>query len=192
MAAELHDDNSGQVSVVFARVVKAGHEAEYEAWTRELQEATRGFPGYRGCEVIRPADSSRGEYVSIFRFESVRALRAWESSELRRGALARFPHHAVGELRVHRVTGMEFWFTAAGAPTAPVRWRSALLIVVVVYALIQLFSPIAAALLPGVSPHLRLLLTLTVEVFFMTYVLMPWLTKLLRPWLEPKRRDFPG
>jgi antibiotic biosynthesis monooxygenase (ABM) superfamily enzyme len=63
----------------------------------------------------------------------------------------------------------------------------ALVMVVVVYALVALIGGAVAALLPGVPPPLRLLLTIALEVALLTWWLMPRLTRWLAPWIYPRR-----
>ncbi|MBX3637538.1 MAG: hypothetical protein KF683_19385 [Rubrivivax sp.] len=40
--------DTGPVTVVVTRRVRAGREAGYEAWLARLQSAARGLPGYLG------------------------------------------------------------------------------------------------------------------------------------------------
>jgi antibiotic biosynthesis monooxygenase (ABM) superfamily enzyme len=177
------------VTVVVSRRVRAGREAEYERWLLGLQAATRPFPGYLGAQTVRPPGGA-GEYVSVMRFASLEALRAWEQSPERSAWLQRFPVSAVeGDPSVRRLQGLEHWFTPDGAPAArkPVRWRMALLVAVVVYLLILTFSPLFARLLPWLPPQARLFASVAVEVALMTYFVMPWLTERLSRWLYPSR-----
>jgi hypothetical protein len=179
---------TGPLTVIATRRVRAGHERAYEAWLAEIHAETRGFPGYLGAHVVRPAAGGELEYTNILRFASLASLRAWEESEARRAWLARLPADAVeGEARFERRGGMELWLTPDAAK-APVRWRMAIVVIAVVYALILILSPIVNLAIPGAPFHLRLFATVTVEVFLMTYVLMPRVTRALDRWLFPRDR----
>jgi len=79
------------VTVVITRRVKAGREAQYEAWLARLQAEARSLPGYLGVTTQRPASGAAREYVSAIRFASLPHLRAFETSEMRRRYLARYP-----------------------------------------------------------------------------------------------------
>jgi uncharacterized protein len=50
---------------------------------------------------------------------------------------------------------------------------------------------LVALVLSAVPMPLRLLVTITIEVFFMTYVLMPRLTRWLARWIYPSRKRAP-
>jgi antibiotic biosynthesis monooxygenase (ABM) superfamily enzyme len=60
-----------------------------------------------------------------------------------------------------------------------------LLMVVVVFSLVLGIGSAINSLLAGWPYPARLLLTIVVEVFFMTYVLMPRLTRWLTAWIYP-------
>jgi antibiotic biosynthesis monooxygenase (ABM) superfamily enzyme len=93
-----------------------------------------------------------------------------------------------------RMTGLEFWFTppAGTVVPQPARERMALLMIVVVFVLVlgigQAVNEITAAL-PFALPYpVRLLVTIAIEVLFMTYWLMPRLTRRLARWIYPAAR----
>ena len=185
-AADDHAE-TGPLAVIATRRVRAGHEATYEAWLSEIHAEARGFAGYLGAQVVRPAPGAEREYAHILRFASLAALRDWEDSASRRAWLSRLPAHAVeSEAHIERRGGMELWLSPDPA-AAPVRWRMALLVITVVYALILILSPIVNVVTGDAPFHLRLFLTVTIEVFFMTYVLMPRLTRLLDGWLFARK-----
>lgn len=177
------------IAIVFRRRVRAGREADYERWLEGMQHETRGFPGYLGVNTVKPGAGAR-EYVSIMRFASMDALEAWERSELRRTWLARLPTDCVeGEPEVRRAVGVEAWFTADDVMPAlqPVKWKMALVLATVVYALILILGPLVSAMFDalGIEAPLeaRLAISVAVEVSLMTWVIMPRVTGALEGWL---------
>lgn len=182
------DGTGGPLTVIATRKVRPGREEAYEAWLAEIHAETRGFPGYLGAHVVRPAPGAEREYTNILRFDSLAALRAWEESETRRAWLARLPADAVeGDARLTRREGMELWITPQ-TQAAPVRWRMAMVVIAVVYSLILILSPIVGFVAAKLPFQGRLFLTVTIEVFLMTYVVMPRVTRWLEGWLFPKGR----
>lgn len=180
------------VTVVITRRVKVGREADYEAWLQRLQADARGLPGYLGVTTQRPAPGTR-EYVSVLRFESLAALRAFEQSELRARYLAQVTEFVEADAAWKELTGLEFWFTppAGTVVPQPSRPRMALLMIAVVFTLVLVIGTAvnaAFAGLPFATPYpLRLLVTITIEVLLMTYWLMPLLTRRLANWIYPRR-----
>lgn len=175
------------VTVVVKRQVKAGRERDYEAWLERLLKEASTLPGYLGTTVTRPPTGSR-EYTSVFRFDTVEHLETFERSELRRRALLEVTDLVEADARWDRLTGLEVWFTPPPGTVVPQpsRFRMALVMIAVVYGLVFSIGSGVAAVLSGAPTPLRLLVTITLEVFFMTYVLMPRLTKWLAPFIYPK------
>jgi antibiotic biosynthesis monooxygenase (ABM) superfamily enzyme len=181
------------VTVVVTRRVKPGHEALYEAWLSALVDEARALPGFLGTDVQRPGPSGPRVYTSVFRFDSLANLQAFERSELRARALANVREHVEADATWQTLTGLEFWFTvpAGTAVPQPVRWRMALVMIAVVYALVLSIGRLVALVLGDAAMPVRLLVTIAIEVVLMTYVLMPRLTRVLAPWIYPRVRT-PG
>jgi len=183
-------DAAQPVTVVVTRRVKPGREAAYEAWLERLIREASGLPGYLGTNVQRPAATGPREYTSVFRFDSVAHLRAFEDSDLRRRALAQVVDLVEADAVWNKLTGLELWFTAPAGTVVPQpsRFRMALVMIVVVYGLVFSIGTGVALVLSGAPMPLRLLATITIEVFFMTYVLMPRLTRWLARWIYPSSK----
>lgn len=176
------------VTVVVTRRVRQGKEAAYEAWLSRLIADAAGLPGYLGTDVQRPAATGPREYTSIFRFASVEQLRAFEASDLRRRALADVVELVEADAVWKELTGLELWFTAPAGTVVPQpsRFRMALVMIAVVYGLVLSIGTLVAQVLGSAPVPVRLLVTITLEVFFMTYVLMPRLTRWLARWIYPR------
>jgi len=178
------------VTVVVTRRVKAGREAEYEAWLEKLIAAAVDLPGYLGTTVHRPRPGEPRVYTAIYRFDSVEHLHGFEHSESRRRALAQVGDFVEADAVFRTATGLELWFTPpAGTVVAqPTRWRMAALMTVVIYVLVLVLGGLARRLMPGVRFELRLAVTLVIEVALMTYLVMPLLTRRLARWIYPRAR----
>ena len=177
------------VTVVVTRRVRAGSEAAYEAWLERLIEDTRGMPGYLGARVQRPGAGEPPVYTSIFRFDSVAHLRGFEGSDLRRRALLEVADLVEADAVWSRLTGLELWFTppAGTVVPQPSRLRMALVMIAVVYGLVLSIGQLVGAVLGAAPQPVRLLVTIVIEVFLMTYVLMPRLTRWLARWIYPRK-----
>ncbi len=177
------------VTVVVSRRVKPGFEAAYEAWLDRLIAGASGMRGYLGAKVQRPRPGEAPTYTSVFRFESVETLRAFEESELRRHALAEAAAFVEADAVWSRLTGLELWFTPPPGTVVPQpsKLRMALVMIVVVYALVLSLGQLVALVLARAPAPARLLVTIVIEVFLMTYVLMPRITRWLAPWIYPTK-----
>ncbi len=177
------------VTVVVTRQVRVGSEAAYEVWLERLIEGAKGMPGYLGARVQRPGAGAPPVYTSVFRFDSVEHLRAFEVSDLRRRALVEVADLVEADAVWSRLTGLELWFTppAGTIVPQPSRLRMSLVMIAVVYGLVLSLGQLVGAVLGAAPQPLRLLITIVIEVFLMTYVLMPRLTRWLARWIYPRK-----
>ena len=181
---------SDPVTVVVRRKVRPGQEKAYEAW---LERLTRGaaehFPGYLGAEFHRPAGAGDA-YRSVFRFDSLEHLEAFERSGFRASMLAEASPLFAADAAWERLTGLEFWFDPPPGTKVPQPspHRMALVLVAVVFTLVLILNLVLGPLMAGWPLALRLLVTVCIQVGLMTYVIMPRLTPLIARFIFPKSR----
>ncbi|MEO1700875.1 MAG: antibiotic biosynthesis monooxygenase [Pseudomonadota bacterium] len=181
---------SETVTIVVRQRVKPGREPEYEAWLKRMTDGARAnFPGYVGVGYHRPEEPG-GYYRQIFRFDSVEELEEFERSSYRSNMLAEGAVNFAADPAFERMTGLEFWFDPPrGTIVAqPSPHRMALVMIIVVFTMILILSSIVGALTPDWPSPLRLLLTVTIQVALMTYVVMPRLTPLIAPLIYPRTK----
>ena len=181
---------SETVTIVVWQRVKPGREAEYEAWLKRMTEgAAAEFPGYVGVGFHRPAHAA-DTYRQIFRFDSIEQLEAFERSDYRAAMLAEGAKLFEADPVFERMTGLEFWFDPPKGTKVrqPSPHRMALVMIVVVFTMILILSTIIGALIPSWPQLFRLLLTVTIQVCLMTYVVMPKLTPLIAGFVYPRSR----
>ncbi len=173
------------VTVVVTRRVRLGCEKAYEAWLERLIDGTKAMPGFLGARVqaLEPP-----VYTSVFRFDTVEHLRAFEESILRRRALLEVTALVEADAVWSRLTGLELWFAPPEGTVVPQpsRFRMALVMIAVVYVLVLSIGQLVGLALAAAPQPVRLLVTIVIEVFLMTYVLMPRLTRRLARWIYPK------
>jgi uncharacterized protein len=177
--------DTGPVTVSIARRVRPGREADYEAWVSGVTNVVAGFPGYQGASVLRPAAATDDAYVVIYRFGSYGQCQAWERSAERAEWIGRLGPLVEGDSRVKRVTGLEFWFDLPEVPAGarPSTHKMAIAVTVAAYAIVCTLNVVVGPSLVGQPPWLRSLVFVVAQVVLLTYVVMPWMTRLLRPWL---------
>lgn len=178
----------GGVTTVVTRRVRADRRADYESWLERLLDDASTVDGYLGTDVVRPpADAADPTYTSIFRFATVEQLQAFERSDLRRRYADEVTDLVEADAVWETTTGLEWWLSAPpGTVVAqPVRWRMALVIGSVVYALVLIIGTLAEAVIGGLPYPLRLAVVIAIEITIMSYFLLPWLTRRLAGWLFP-------
>jgi uncharacterized protein len=176
------------ITVSITRIVDPERAKEVAAWARAGQDLLSASPGYLGSGWIRP-DPHSPEWHMLFRFADAESLAQWENSPERAwwvaSALGMVEHSPV-ELR----TGIEGWFDEPTSvevittrPPVPPRWKQMIAIFLVFYPL----SLGANWALSGFTQHwalpLRVLLLVVIVSPIMTYLALPFVTRVLRPWL---------
>lgn len=175
---------SDPVTVMIARRVAEGLEAEFEEWAAALTRTASDFPGFLGAGLLRPSRPQEPWHV-VYRFDSRASLDAWERSSARSGMIAD-GEHLVEETTVRRVSGLETWFAAPGlTSSAPPRWKMFLVSGSCIFVLqLGLYVLLGSAILRWPLP-LRVLVIASVVTALMTWVVMPFLARRLASWLYP-------
>lgn len=173
------------ISLVIRRRIRPGREARYEALVSDVGRVLAQMPGFLGSGVVRPAPGQR-DYTLIARFASASAAGTWENSAERAEWLRQLEEVVEEQVSFEKQPGMELWFSAPEAPPAPQppRWKTAVLILCVLFPVSQALNFLLGPHLAAWPQLLRALLTTILVVILMTYVFMPWATRLAGPWLR--------
>ncbi|GAA1856407.1 antibiotic biosynthesis monooxygenase [Microbacterium koreense] len=198
------------ITVAIERRIDPSAAAEAMDWMHTGTELAGGFDGFLGSGWVRSGEGSDLWYM-LYRFRDITTLESWEQSPERSSWLAAgrgFAH----EVRSERRTGIEGWFDAPRAthvepsgsrptddtatgpvqqpvPAAPPRWKQAVTIWLGFFP-----TNLLASWLLGYVPGFdewplvgRILLTTVLLTPLMTYAILPFVTRMLRPWLQRRR-----
>jgi antibiotic biosynthesis monooxygenase (ABM) superfamily enzyme len=187
------DKRSLPVTVIVKRIPKKDKIKEFEEWLSGISKEVSRQEGSMGIDIISPTDKeTKPEYVIIFRFNNYDNLTKWENSSIRNEWLRKGRELVQVDPDVRKLTGLEFWFT-------PYSEKSSGLIPVISpprYKMVIVTIPVISLLLLTLVPQIhfvterlfipysiRFIIAITITVILMTYLIMPLLTKLLKPWL---------
>lgn len=195
------------ITVAIERRIDPSRTVEATSWMQAGTDLATGFPGFLGSGWVRAGEGSDLWYM-LYRFRDIPTLEAWEDSPQRSWWLdsgRAFAH----EVRVERRTGIEGWFDAPFAthveprhpdglaapptgpvqqpvPAAPPRWKQAVTIWLGFFPT-NLLASWLLGFVPGFTEWpliLRVLLATLLLTPVMTYAVLPWVTRMLRPWLQ--------
>ena len=180
------------VTVSITRRVNPADIAEATRWVQEGINLASTYPGFLGSGWVRASAGSH-EWHLLYRFSDVTLLDEWEASDDRAGWL--FDGRELVEVsRVDKRTGIEGWFDTpepddAGAlgASAPPRWKQAVIIGLGFYPANLAFTLLAIAVVPGWRsfwPLLTVLISTLILTPIMTFWVLPFITRMLRPWLH--------
>jgi antibiotic biosynthesis monooxygenase (ABM) superfamily enzyme len=176
------------LAFVSSWTASAGHEDEVAALGREALHAAARFEGHLDGMVVHDEGSPVFHFVHTYR--SADELQRWMDSPERKALVAAMSKIATRHGEPQRITGLEGWFVANrdAVPTIkpPPRWKMWLASFMGAYPLVVLFQWLAAPVLEDVPLLLRAALLPLTLLSLMTYVVMPFVTRLLHRWLYPQ------
>jgi antibiotic biosynthesis monooxygenase (ABM) superfamily enzyme len=173
------------VTVVFNRRVSEGHDEEYQAVVERAAEISRTFPGHLASTVLH-TDGTR-DYQVIYTFSDPHALHGWMVSSERHALIQQLDDVSEVFEKVEPLTGLETWFLLPNRTTItpPPRWKMWLVSFVAVYPFVVLFQWLIAPELEDWPLLLRSAIFPLVLLSIMTFVLMPYATRIAKHWLYP-------
>ncbi len=173
------------ITVVIHRIVRKGHEADFEQWIRDVGKVVQDFPGLLGTNIITPSDPASREYIIIFRFDSYDHLLFWERSAERRAWLAVAQPWIEGEVKVRKISGLEYWFSVPEKPGTPPppRWKMVAITWLALFPVVLVLPPLLLTLIGTLPYPMPPFFVTGAMVLTMTYLVMPLMTRLFRRWL---------
>ena len=184
--SECQSNNRGPAeisAVVFTFRARPGQEQAVGLWVHRVVDAARQYEGNVAATVIGPDQAGEYRVVQLFRDQAARDswLGSAQRAELLRAAEPRLERPPT----VQR-TGLETWFSLPSDSRAiepPPRWKMWVTSILAIYPLVLIF-------LAWVNPQIndwplavRAAVFPLVLLSLMTYLVMPNVTRLLRPWL---------
>src|SRR4051812_14703892 len=175
------------VHVAILRMVRPGREHDFERLVQEFFDQAARQPGVCGAYLIRPfAGVQSREYGILRSFASAEDRDRFYASDLYRRWNEAVAPFVEGPSRRQELHGMEAFFQHAG-PSAPPRWKMAILTWIGVNPAVYVFSNAVPAL-TDLPMLLNLLVVNAFVVASLAWVLMPALTKISAAWLQRPAR----
>jgi uncharacterized protein len=175
---------------LFWHAVKAGREDDFVVTQNRLMSLSATFPGFEGATLIAPGGGAQ-EWMSVLRFRTDRQLRSWMDSGERAEALSTLRSQLTKDFSViTRSTAFgSILRVEDGVAKVTPQWKSALLVLLVLYPTVMILSRFLGPVLDGwgAEPWLSMWLSQIVSVGLMSFLLMPAVTWLFRRWLDPVR-----
>jgi antibiotic biosynthesis monooxygenase (ABM) superfamily enzyme len=118
------------------------------------------------------------------RFDTYQHLSAWQESDIRRELLKKAEPFREKEPSYRLESGLEYWFAPSGMPASPPPWKMAIVTVLGVWPVSMLVPWLLNPFIGNLSLPLQALIIAVGIVILLTWVVMPVLVRILRPWLE--------
>ncbi|MBX7169213.1 MAG: antibiotic biosynthesis monooxygenase [Pirellulales bacterium] len=171
------------VHLAITRRVKPGREAEFAAALREFARDSLHEPGTTGIHLIEPVpETDEPEFGILRSFDSEWACRDFYRSQRYQRWEHSVAHLVDGPPIRRQLNGFEAFFRTSRP--APPRWKMALITWLGVYPVALFWMSVLPAQLFTLPRAVYSILTTGLMVASLAWVVMPWLTRIFRPWLD--------
>ncbi len=170
------------VTAVASFHVKPGNTHRYGELHARLTAALSTFPGFLRSEMFEPVDGVQDQTVVVFSFDSREHLDAWLRSSQRRSLLDDIDP-LVDSRTINVVGGFAGWFH--NPPGVEVkRWKQASVVLLAIFPTTVILTLVRRWLLPDAHWVVGVLFGNVIGVIVLSWLLMPWLTKVFAGWLS--------
>ena len=176
------------VTIVKTHFVKPECQKAFESEFIKLSGIISKYPGYMGINIFRPLDSADGDYRVVIKFRSRQDRLNWTNSDDYKNWENLEKKMTIVPPRVYTVNGLETWFTLPGnrVMKPPKKKRQMLVTWLAVFPLLSVLAPVESMLFGGLPYLLEKMINVAILVFLLTYVVMPFMTKIFKNFLYPK------
>ena len=168
------------IHVAITRKIIPGKEQEFKDALHDFLGQSFIHEGVHGASIISSFPGAENNEIGILRtFKDEKDRDAFYNSEL----FKKWEAYAstLTEPAVYRqLTGLEAWFRSS---TAPPRWKMAIATLCGVFPTSLFLYYTTSLFLKELPVPFRLLITASLMVGFLIWVVMPFVTKILKPWL---------
>lgn len=172
------------VHVAVTLRAQPGREAEFEKAVARFIQKSMDCPGTTGAQLIKPPPGSdTREYGVLRSFVDEESMQKFYSSALFNDWVAEVSHLIDGERKQRRLHGLEAFFRGDAAVPPP-RWKMACVTWLGVYPCVLLWTALLVPILqPLPLPAIQAIVSVCMVVT-LTWGVMPFMTKIFRPWLR--------
>lgn len=176
------------VHVAITRIVKPGCEKDFERAILKFFAQSAASPGVLGAQLIRPIPGSTDQTYGIIRsFASADERDAFYRSE----AFAQWQQAVqplvAGDCQRRPLHGLEAFFADPGVVNHPPRWKMAITTWLGVWPTVFIVSEVLGQYLRPLPAVVATGAATSVVVVILAWLVMPFLTRFLRPWLRARR-----
>jgi len=176
-------------TVVISRRVRPSREAEFRTWAQGIHDVMATHAGFRSGQVVPPVEGTQPDWVFVNTFDSPGNLRLWLESADRRAWMARAEPMLASQSPAQVTGSLEQLFGLPPASEAPLppAWKMAMAVITGLFPITVLNYNFLTPVIKSLPLVPRAFVSTVIVANLMTWVVMPGVTRLLKPWLYPKQ-----
>jgi antibiotic biosynthesis monooxygenase (ABM) superfamily enzyme len=171
------------VTAVLSQRVRPGAEADFRDFHVDVSRTMSEFDGYLRSDFAPPIPGVQDDHVIVFAFDSKANLDRWLESDERQAILRRIEPMIEGERTLNVVGGFGGWFPTGDDP-GPKRWKQAVAVLIALFPTTLTLGMLQRWLVPDAPWVPSLFVANVLGIAALTWVLMPFVTRRLGPWLH--------
>lgn len=179
----LAEPSAGSLTLVSSIQLRPGTEPAFRALHERGVAAARRLGGLVRAELLPAVPGAQPETVALLTFATHDDLDRWLESDERRATLEAMAPYAEGSRTTNVVGGFGGWF-GPSAGKQPRRWKQAVAVILALVPVSIAITAVRLAVAPGLPPMVGVGIGAAINVVVLTWVVMPWLTRALGPWLS--------
>ncbi|WP_282045964.1 antibiotic biosynthesis monooxygenase [Roseibium album] len=179
---------SDPVTLAVTDHVPVEAKADYEALVEELHQLFETQNGFLSVDTVRHSRPHQVEYTVLSRWSDEVAVTQWRENPAIREKLTQIETITGGPAQHVQAIGLGMWVDHAegSAPHLPPAWKRTAMSVAAVYPMLMLLMALSSPIIGSLPQFLQVLIIVIVLSVLLTWPIMPWLSKVLRPWLMAK------
>jgi antibiotic biosynthesis monooxygenase (ABM) superfamily enzyme len=173
------------VTVVFSQRIVPDHHPEFLSLYDDVADRLSKFHGFLGSDLLPPVGGVQEEFVIVASFASRTDLDRWLESDDRRAWVETAEMLIEGDRTMNVVGGFGGWFPSVGPRLqGPKRWKQAVAVLLALFPTALAVTLVRIELAPDMNVVAAVFVGNVIGVAALSFVLMPLVTRWLRPWLE--------
>jgi antibiotic biosynthesis monooxygenase (ABM) superfamily enzyme len=171
-------------TLLIKRLIKRGHEKEYENILQDLIQHSEHMDGYMGINVVRSSDKENPLYIFTARFDTKENLDKFKSSSFRHEALKRIHDISQAPIRERTISKHDWWFALPGAHYDIPRYKMVVVTIFAAYPVVLGVNIYNNGIDNFGTLALRTLIAVTITIATISYITMPIFLSIFRKWIN--------
>jgi len=184
--------DAGVTTMMVIDHIKPDRITDYERWVEGIHGDLKRHPGFISVDTVRHLSLPVPEYIVLLKFDSPESHERWRNSPVLETWIRKRDELVVKSHYSEEMTGSELWFDHAeptghegqsATPPLPAFWKRVVLSTACVYPMILLLIWAFSPVIGDWSQPAQIFVVVVVLSTLMTWPIMPYATRLLKPWL---------
>ncbi len=170
-------------TLIIKRLVKPGHEKDYEQNLEKLIDHSEHMDGYMGINVVRPTNKAYPLYVFTAKFDTEEHLQKFKESNFRQTWLKLIHEITQSPIKERTINKHDWWFALPGTHADIPRYKMVIVTTLAAYPVVFGLNVFQDHQQDLVALALRTLFIVTITISTISYITMPILLNVFKHWL---------